>query len=75
MEKRSWMVTATVIVVAAFIGLGAGVTTALVSRDDPAAADSPGGPTTSTSANASDNITIDMALAPCRLADSTSPKT
>jgi len=51
MEKRSWMVTATVIVVAAFIGLGAGVTTALVSRDDSAAADSPADPTTSTNAD------------------------
>ncbi len=51
-EKRSWLVTATVIVVAAMVGLGAGVTTALIGRDDPAAADAPIGsvtPTNSTS--------------------------
>ena len=40
-EKRSWLVTATVIVVAAMVGLGAGVTTALIGRDDSAAADTP----------------------------------
>jgi hypothetical protein len=48
MEKRSWIVTATVIVVAAMVGLGAGVTTALVGRDDPAAADTPADTASST---------------------------
>jgi hypothetical protein len=48
MEKRSRIVTATVIAVAAMIGLGAGVTTALVGKDDATAADGPETPIGST---------------------------